>query len=169
MSEEATETVQKPKRKVRAPKSKKRTPTAQAAEGKPVRTVVVPRPIDPSADFTLIRNRDPNQHYVLVNQAHEINRARYRAYGYQPVESRPGGPQPMYEDVPTGQTVEIMGQVLMSVPKDHYDAMQQAGQEQMDAIMKRINSQETIDSEVRPVTLNGKRILDVRNDSQAGI
>lgn len=122
-----------------------------------------PRPIDPSGQLTELRNKDPNLHYVLVNLAIGRNRQVYSMQGYRPVSSEEDGVQPVWEDVPYGETIEIAGQTLMACPKGLRLEYEQRGQEQVDSIMSRIRGPETIDAEARPLVHQGKKILDIVN------
>lgn len=95
----------------------------------------VSRPVDGALAYDQFANLDPNRHYVQVSPAADWHgRSWYEALGYEVEVARKDGPRPLAAGVTRKEGTEIqnLGQLLMSCPRDLYEARKRAGQGEVD-------------------------------------
>jgi hypothetical protein len=92
-----------------------------------------------SVTQTVIRNRDPKRHYVLVYKAdHDLGIPHYQALGYEMERVREGGVSLPMMSTTDGDVIEQRGHVLMSCPIEVLQARFKQEQASFDAIERRI-------------------------------
>lgn len=81
------------------------------------------RSADGSRPFDAIRNADPTRHYVFVNPNDEMTGVSvYESMGYEVVKKTADGPSAVIgKTASDGEVVTVLGQVLMSCPREIRD------------------------------------------------
>jgi hypothetical protein len=101
---------------------------AAAKVTKPLRKDPKPRHLDGSAVWGLLKNRDPDKHYVYVNKGDAESFATYDAAGYEIETLTQMGVRPAGGKTgKLGEAIEVRGMVLMSISKDRFNEIEQFG------------------------------------------
>ena len=98
------------------------------------------RPADGFRPIDVLRNADPNRHYVFANPNDDFTGVEYYSnLGYDVEKKRADGPKPAIgKTVGDGEAITVHGQILMSCPKELFSDRSGAGQEIADALERRI-------------------------------
>jgi len=109
-----------------------------------------------------IRNLDPSRYYVLANPNDELSGVPYYlALGYEVEKVRKDGPVPkVARTMRDGDEITVLGQVLMSCPRDEREAMDAESQSMVTAVENRILKTGGVDS------LRGFRDIRVVNETE---
>ena len=120
-----------------------------------------PPHFDGSADWTRLKNKDPERRYVGIYLSDEDALRRYEGMGYEPCVNTKGGVTWAFGNVAEGAPLERRGYAIYSISKKRHDEIErfgpdgQSGQAWADEIENRI-----IDKR--------KGVLDLLRGSRAG-
>lgn len=123
------------------------------------------RPVDQGQGRFRVRNADPNYKYVGVyTNNSDISVDSYLDMGWEPVEASEGGAVFGHgRNQKEGEEVVASGHLLMRMPKDEWEAMQQRSQDYADYIDDQLHDKRGARQAIRGI---GDGYLDAENDSE---
>jgi hypothetical protein len=113
-----------------------------AIKAKPVAARIDPkmRPVDGMAGRMKLENRDPDKHYVWVEEHGHYGTGYWESLGYERVTLEDGGVRPVLSNTTRrlGDVVTSFGMILMACPLSFKQELDAYGQQEADSLERRI-------------------------------